>query len=185
MESINTEWCYDDFLVSRPCGAAGWLALFFIKSGDVETNPGPTTSHKRVWICDICHKEIHVRKQISISFNMIEQWVHLRCASIRQSQYTDTWTCHLHRESGLTYHIDITPPPTYITHTTATQIQTHVQHSLCSHSTGKAQTQSSHPLIHESPLHTRRPEQNTYTSHILHQLLSSHAPHSSIARQLR
>ena len=34
--------------------------------GDVETNPGPTTSHKQVWICDICHIHIQVRKQISI-----------------------------------------------------------------------------------------------------------------------
>ena len=41
---------------------------------------------------------------------MIEHWVHLRCAGIRQAQYTDTWTCHLHRESRLTTHTDITPP---------------------------------------------------------------------------
>ena len=31
-------------------------------------------------------------------------------AGIRQAQYTDTWTCHLHRESRLTPHTDITPP---------------------------------------------------------------------------
>ena len=37
-------------------------------------------------------------------------WVHLRCAGILQARYTDTWTCHLHRESGLTTHTDITPP---------------------------------------------------------------------------
>ena len=86
----------------RPCAPAGWLALLLTKAGDVETNPGPTTLFKKVWICDICHKQIHVRKQISIRCNMIEQWVHLRCAGIRQAQYTDTWTCHLHRESRLT-----------------------------------------------------------------------------------
>ena len=86
------------FWVSRPCGPAGWLALLLTKSGDVKTNPGPTTSHKRVWICDICYKQIHVRKQISIRCNRIEHWVHLRCAGIRQAQYTDTWTCHLHRK---------------------------------------------------------------------------------------
>ena len=45
---------------------------------DVETNPGPTTLNKKVWICDICHKQIHVRKQISIMCNRIEHWVHLR-----------------------------------------------------------------------------------------------------------
>ena len=71
--------------------------LMLTKAGDVETNPGPTTLHKKVWICDICHKQIHVRKQISIRCNRIEHWVHLRCAGIRQAQYTDTWTCHLHR----------------------------------------------------------------------------------------
>ena len=41
---------------------------------------------------------------------MIEHWVHLRCAGIRQAQYTDTWTCHLYRESRLTPHTDIIPP---------------------------------------------------------------------------
>ena len=86
----------------RPCGPAGWLALLLTKAGDVETNPGPTTLNKQVWICDICHKPIHVRKQISIRCNSIEHCVLLRCAGIRQAQYTDTWTCHLHRESTLT-----------------------------------------------------------------------------------
>ena len=87
------------------------------KSVDVETNPCPTTSHKQVWICDICHKQIHVRKQISIRCNRFEHWVHLRCADIRQAQHTDTWTCHLHRESGLTTH-------TYITSSLQTMVQT-------------------------------------------------------------
>ena len=53
------------FGACRPCGPAGWLALLLTKAGDVETNPGPTTLNKKVWICDICHKQIHVRKQIS------------------------------------------------------------------------------------------------------------------------
>ena len=131
------------FWACRPCGPAGWLALLLTKAGDVETNPGPTTLNKKVWICDICHKQIHVRKQISIRCNRIEHWVHLRCAAIRQAQYTDTWTCHIHRESRLTPHTVITPPhrsqplskppyplPTYTTHTTATKTQTHVQHPL-------------------------------------------------------
>ena len=99
-----------NYWACRPCGAAGWLALKLTKAGDVETNPGPTTLNKKVWICDICHKQIHVRKQISIRCNRIEHWVHLRCAGIRQAQNTDTWTCHLHRESRLTPHTDITPP---------------------------------------------------------------------------
>ena len=74
-----------------------FIGKLHTKSGDVETNPGPTTLNKRVWICDICYKQIHVRKKISIRCNRIEHWVHLRCAGIRQAQYTDTWTCHLHR----------------------------------------------------------------------------------------
>ena len=119
------------FLACRPCGPAGWLALLLTKAGDVETNPGPTTFNKKVWICDICHKQIHVRKQISIRCNRIEHWVHLRCAGIRQAQYTIL--------------------PTYTTHTTATKSQTHVQHSPCPQRIGKAQTLFSHPL---TPLST-------------------------------
>ena len=69
-------------------GPAGWLALLLTKAGDVETNP--TTLNKKVWIGYICHKQIHVRKQISIRCNRIEHWVHLRCAGIHQAQYTDT-----------------------------------------------------------------------------------------------
>ena len=57
------------FWACRPCGPAGWLALLLTKAGDVETNPGPTTPNKKVWICDICHKQIHVRKQISAKHN--------------------------------------------------------------------------------------------------------------------
>ena len=57
------------FWACRPCGPAGWLALLLTKAGGVETNPGPTTLNKKVWICDICHKQIHVRKQISIRCN--------------------------------------------------------------------------------------------------------------------
>ena len=95
---------------NRTCGLAGWLALLLMKAGDVETNPGPTTTHIHVWICDICHKQIHGKKQISIRCNRIEHWVHLRCAGICIAQYTYTWTFHLHKESGLTTHRDITPP---------------------------------------------------------------------------
>ena len=90
------------FTVFLACRPAGWLALLLTKAGDVETNPGPTTLNKQVWICDICHKQIHVRKQISIRCNRIEHCVHLRCAGICQAQYTDTWACHLHRGSRLT-----------------------------------------------------------------------------------
>ena len=43
------------FWACRPCGPTGRLALRLTKAGDVETNPGPTTLNKKVWICDICH----------------------------------------------------------------------------------------------------------------------------------
>ena len=164
------------FLPIRPCGPTGWLALLLIKAGDVELNPGQTTTDKQVWICDICHKQIHCMKQISIRCNRIEHWVHLRCAGIRQEQYTDTWTCHLQRESRLISHTDITPPlqtqvqapyplPTYTTHTTATQIQTHVEHSPYSHRIGKAQTQSSHPLTPSTPTPPQAKHIHIHISH--------------------
>ena len=78
--------------------AERWMAgTANIKTGDVETNPGPTNTYKQVWICDTCHKQIHGRKQISIRCNRIEYCVNLRYAGIRQEQYTVTWTCHQHR----------------------------------------------------------------------------------------
>ena len=69
------------FWAGHPCGPTGWLAMLLIK-GDVETNPGTTTTHKQDWICDICHRQIQVRKQISIRCNRMEHLVHLRCAGI-------------------------------------------------------------------------------------------------------
>ena len=176
------------FWASLPRGPAGLLAMLLIKTGHVETNRGPTTTQKQVWICDICHRQIHVRKQISIRCNKIEHWVHLRCADIRLAQYTDTWTCHQHKESRLTTHTDITPPtlpnpgpnspPTHpnTTHTTATKTQTHIPLSPCSSRIVKAQ--SSHPLTH-SPNHpqslTPRPSQ-THT-HVTHSTYTSHHTH--------
>ena len=68
------------FWASWSCGPAGWLAMLLIIVGDFETNPGLTNRHKQVWICDICHKLIHLRKQIFIWCNRIEhevQGVHL------------------------------------------------------------------------------------------------------------
>ena len=137
----------------------GWLALLLIKAGNVKTNQGPTTSHKRVWICN---KQIHVRKQISIRCNRIEHWVHLRCAGICQAQYTYTWTCHLHRQSRLTYHKDKTPPsrplskhPTHLQHPHHHNQNTRpTLHSPCCHRVWKSPNpilSSTHPLLHNSP----------------------------------
>ena len=156
------------FWASRPCGPAGWLALFLTKAGDVETNPGPTTLNKRVWNCDICHKQIHVRKQISIWCNRFEHCMHLRCAGIHQAQYTDTWTCHLQRESRLTYHTDITPPhpfrpwskpPTHSPPTPPTPPRLKHRHTSNTPPvpTGLVKPKPN-PPIHSSPLHPHRPE---------------------------
>ena len=101
------------FWASWPGGPAGWLAMLLIKSGDVETNPGPTTTHKQVWICDICHRQIQVRKQISISCNRIEHWMYLRCAGIRLAHYTNTWTCHQHRHNTILPSQTMAKPPTH------------------------------------------------------------------------
>ena len=81
--STPQQWCtIYCFWASRPCRPTGWLALLLIKAADVETNPGLTTTPNKGWICDICYRQIHVRKQISIRCNRIEHWVHLRCAGI-------------------------------------------------------------------------------------------------------
>ena len=81
------------------------LALLLIKAGDVETNPGPTTTPKTVCICDICYQQMHDSKQISIRCNRIEYFVHLRCAGIHRAQYNshpsplfplcNTYTTHI------------------------------------------------------------------------------------------
>ena len=167
------------FWACRPCGPAGWLALLLTKADDVETNPDPTTLNKKVWICDICHKQIHVRKRISIRCNRIEHWVHRRCAGICQAQYTDTWTCHLHRESRLTPHTDITPPhrsrpwskpPTHSPHTPPQPNHRHMSNTPPV-PTGLVKPKPN-SLIYSPTLHPHRPEPNTYTCHTLHQHLS-------------
>ena len=162
------------FWTSRPCGPAGWMAMLLIKAGDVETNTGPTTTCKQVWICDICHRQIQVRKQISIRCNRIEQWVHLRCAGISLAQYPDTWTFHLHRKSRLTTHTYITPfsqtlvqaahpfsPNTTHTHTTATKTQTHIQ-------------LSPNPILSPTHPNTSHPAPSQTHTHGIHSTYTSH-----------
>ena len=102
----------DRFGTTRPCGPTGWLALLLIKAGNVETNSGSTTTttRKQVWIFDICHRQIHVRMQISKNCKRIKPYVHIRCEGIHPAPYIDTWTCYLPKESRLTRHTDITQP---------------------------------------------------------------------------
>ena len=68
---------------SRPCGPAGWLAMLLIKAGDVEINPGPTTTRKQVWICDICHRQIQVMKQ---DIDKVQQDWTLGAPKVRRNQ---------------------------------------------------------------------------------------------------
>ena len=91
------------------CGPAGWLALLLTKAGDVVTNPGPTTLNKKVWICDICHKQIHARKQISIRCNRIEHWGYMcryppstihRYLDLPSTQRIQTHTSHRHNTTA-------------------------------------------------------------------------------------
>ena len=108
------------FWASQSCGSTGWQVMLLIKAGDVETNPGPTTTRKQVWICNICHRQIDVRKQRSKRCNRIEHLVHLRCTRIRLAQYTDTWTCHQHKNPDITPHHPPRPWPKPITHSPPT-----------------------------------------------------------------
>ena len=157
--------------------------MSLIKAGDGETNPSPTTTRKQVWICDICHRQIQVMKQISIRCNRIEHWVHLRCACIRLSQYTATWTCHQHKESRLTRHTYITPPfpprpkPTThspnTTHTTATKHK-HIPLSPCSYRICKPQTQLSYTQ-HLPPRPRAKHMSHTPPTHLT-TLISSTSP---------
>ena len=183
------------FFGRLPCGPAGWLALLLIKADDVETNPGPTATHKQVWICDICHQQIHGRKQISIMCNRIEHWVHLRSRRYPpitiyrylDLPYTEIIQTHNSHRHNTTPPLQTLPkPPSLLptphsppTPTTPPQ----PKHTSNTHlfPTGLVKPKTN-PLIYSPPL---RPQPNTYTSHILHQLSSSHAPHSSTARQLR
>ena len=154
-----------------------WLQTTQPTSGGAVT--ADSMLNKKVWICDICHKQIHVRKQLSIRCNRIEHWVHLRCAGIRQAQYTDTWTCHLHRESRFTPHTDITPPHRFRpwskppTHSPPTPPQPKHRHMSNTPPvpTGLVKPKPNY-LIHSPPLRTHRPEPNTYTCRTLHQHLS-------------
>ena len=141
------DWC---------CSSQKWVMSRLIQVRQLQTN-----------------KSVFVISAINIRCNRIEHWVHLRYADIRQAQYTDTWTCHIHREYRFTPHTDITPPlqtlvqvpyplPIY---TTATKTQTHVQHRI-----GKGQTQSSHHLsTHAGPSQTH--------THLTHSTNSSHPTH--------
>ena len=85
-------WGPDLPLLGKLVMRTGWMAgAAPHKSGGCRDKSRSDNLTQTSLICDICHKQIHVRKQISIRCKRIEHWVHLRCAGIRQAQYTDTW----------------------------------------------------------------------------------------------
>ena len=88
------------FSVSRPMDPLMWLAGLLALSGDVETNPGPTT---QTWTCDMCSTEI-TRRQTSYRCNSSpSHWVHKHCTTLRRNtDYTPTWKCNIHNQQNNT-----------------------------------------------------------------------------------
>ena len=172
------------FLESRTCGPAGWLAMLLIKAGDVETNPGPTTTRKQVWFSNICHRQIQVRKQISIRCNRIEHWVHLRCTLYRylnlpSTQIIQTHNTHRHNTTPHSPTLSQAAHPfsPNTTHTPPQPKHRHISHFP--HVPPELVKPKPNPVTHSRPTPPTPPEPNTYTCHTLHLHLS--AP-SSLAR---
>ena len=126
--TANSNCCANCVEPSRPQQWGPDLPFFGHAGHSDPLNGWRCCSQKRVMSRPIQVRQLQTRKsgfvisainkymsesRLSIRCNRIEHWVHLRCAGIRQAQYTDTWTCHLHRESRLTSHTDITPPHRY------------------------------------------------------------------------
>ena len=66
VKTFRPQQCGPDLpFLSKPAMRTHWMA----GAGDVETDPGRTTTYKRVWICDIFHKQIHGMKRISVKCN--------------------------------------------------------------------------------------------------------------------
>ena len=171
-------------------GPAGRLARLLIKAIEVETTPGPTNTHTHksefaiyaTTKCTLGNKHISkVEQDLILGAPKMCRYpptTIYRYLNLPSAQRIQTYNSHRHRSTSLLRtHSSPTQPTTLQPKT-----QTHVQHSPCSHIIGKTQTDSSHPLTISQPTPS---EPNTYTSHILHQLFSSHAPHSSITHQLR
>ena len=88
------------FSVSRPMDPLMWLAGLLALSGDVETNPGPST---QTWTCDMCSTEI-TRRQTSYRCNSSpSHWVHEHCTTLRRNTvYTPTWKFNIHNQQNNT-----------------------------------------------------------------------------------
>ena len=88
------------FSVSRPMDPLMWLAGLLALSGDVETNPGPTT---QTWTCDMCSTEITGRQTSYKCNSSPSHWVHKHCTTlIHNTDYTPTWKCNIHNQQNNT-----------------------------------------------------------------------------------
>ena len=88
------------FSVSRPMDPLMWLAGLLALSGDVKTNPGPTT---QTWTCDMCSTEITGRQTSYKCNSSPSHWVHKHCTTlICNTDYTPTWKCNIHNQQNNT-----------------------------------------------------------------------------------
>ena len=88
------------FSVSRPMDPLMWLVGLLALSGDVETNPGPTT---QTLTCDMCSTEITGRQTSYKCNSSPSHWVHKHCTTlIRNTDYTPTWKCNIHNQQNNT-----------------------------------------------------------------------------------
>ena len=60
-----------------------WLGTLLIRSGDVETNPGPSAQPNRTpkWPCPICSKSAQWRS-IQCKKSTCRKWTHIKCAKV-------------------------------------------------------------------------------------------------------
>ena len=66
VQIVSTPPAPDSPFLGKPAMPTRWMAgASSHKEGDVETNPGSTTTREQAWIYDVCHRRIHGRKQIS------------------------------------------------------------------------------------------------------------------------
>ena len=88
------------FSVSRPMDPPMWLAGLLALSGDVKTNPGPTT---QTWTCDMCSTKITGRQTSYKCNSSPSHWVHKHCTTLmRNTDYTPTWKCNIHNQQNNT-----------------------------------------------------------------------------------
>ena len=92
-------------VASHPVNPVTWAGVLLLQGGDIEVNPGRT--QKIIFICAICKSEI-TNRQRSLRCNpntphIDKHWLHQKCTEITAKQYTESWTCRLHKNNN-THH---------------------------------------------------------------------------------